>query len=87
MRQPGRRVRRQPHADHAAERQAAEREALEAQRVGERKGVAAELIDGVVAGRHAGGAVAAGIEADHLEVTGQIDRLRLPHGQIQPERV
>ena len=87
MRQPIRRVRSEPLADHAAERQAAEREARHAARVGERQDILRELGDRVVAGGDARCPVPSRVVAQHLVVRQQIRRLRVPHAMVEAERM
>ena len=77
----------QPLPDHPADRQPAERKRPQAERIGDRQRVAAELFDRVFAGRRIAGAVAAQVVAQHLEVPLEIRGLRIPHPVVEPERV
>ena len=86
-RHPVRRVRAEPLADHAAEREAAECEPGNAERVGEREHVRAELRDLVVAQGHAGGAVPADVVSHDAEMRGEIFDVRIPHAVVLAEGV
>ena len=87
MREPLRRVRSEPLADHAAERESAERESLDAEFVGEREHVGGEHGNAVVARRRFGGSVAAQVAAQNTEVREEILRLPIPKAVIGAERM
>jgi len=76
----------QPHADHAADRQAGVVEALPARGVGAGQHVAAELGEAVLAIGHIGGAMAALVEAQHMEFTLEPCEHRVPHAMVRSQR-
>ena len=77
----------QPLPDHAAERQAAEREARQAAGVGDREDVVRQRLNRVVATGDRRRAVAAGVVAQDAEVRQQIGGLRVPHAVVEAERM
>src|SRR3974390_3354458 len=83
MRNPVRRMRSDPLANGAAERQAAERKLRNPQRIGEAKHITAQLFNGVLTRRSVRGAVPARVVAQDLKAAEQIRHLRLPHAVVR----
>ena len=81
------RVHREPHPDGAAEREAAERDALEAALVEDGEHAARELLDRPRRRRAAPLAVTGMVVAEHAEALAQRRHLRLPHRERRPQRV
>ena len=78
-------VHREPLADHATERETAEREPLHLQGVRQPKHILGQAGDGVVAGDNRGGAVATSVVAQESQVRLQILDLLVPHRVVEPE--
>src|SRR5262249_42284563 len=78
---------RERHPDHATERQPAERDALELERIEELDDVVGNRPDGDGTVRDRRAAVAGEVEANHLEVVRERRELRIPELPGRPERV
>jgi hypothetical protein len=72
----------EPLADHAAERDAAAVEALEAGCVGHRQHVAREQLDRVLVVRCVGRAVTPHVHPDHVEEVGEPRHHRVPQAVV-----
>ena len=80
------RLAREPHAHHPAQRDAAQRHALELEAVEQREQVPAEVGDRVRASRSGRAAVPAVVVAQHAEALGERRRLVVPHRERRAER-
>ena len=79
-------VHAEPHALDPSEREAAERDAVEAEVVEEVDQVPAEVVEGLAACRRGRAPVAAPVAPDEPEVLRERGNLRLPHRVRGPER-
>lgn len=87
MRQPVWRVRRNPLADEPAERHAHPGDAIDLDAIEQGKRITSEQLDGVLATRRVGGAVAASVVAQDAEAPQQRRHLEVPHPVVETERM
>ena len=75
----------EPHPFDSAEREAAERDLLEVERVEKLEQISAEIVDRRRTGRNGRAPVAAPVVADDPEARCELRDLRLPHRERRPE--